>query len=583
MKLRKVICIIMILAVTATLAAGCAQDQDPLAGVTPLDFARLMGYGINLGNTMEACNQTNREPKQDPSVYETMWGNPVTTQEMITGMRSAGFKTLRVPVAWTNAIDFENGDFTIDPAYIGRVQEIIDYALNEDMFVIINDHWDHGWWSMFGHPDQAWRDFAHSLFISMWTQIAEHFKDYDLRLIFEPANEEWGHRFNDRTPFSPSGGTLTEDECYTLLTKLSQDFVDLIRSGGGNNPERFLLMKGYNTDVGMTVDERFVLPADPKNKMLLDVHYYTPWGYCGDTSGVGAWGLKSEVEEMNTLLGSLKKFTDMGVGVVIGEWGVLDNGGDDRLTFFTNFLDNCDKYGYVPVLWDTGYTPEYGRLFDRNDTLTIVPEDILELFQSRDIDKRTTDGMTTEDIIATADESMEATLLKSEERKETILSAEEAYAWIMYTNWIIEYSVGDVYKPDHVPLGVTVTDVEVTAGEGTYTVALDFTGTADGYADGFEFAALGIMNGEILFPGYYINITQLLINGEQADYIGIPYTTNDNAVTTRVNLYNAWVSQVPPEARVYDGDIGKASPTFLEKYKAEKIETLEITFDYIAP
>jgi len=554
-----------------------------LKDVTALEFARMMGYGINLGNTMEACDSSNRIPNRDPEVYETMWGNPVTTQEMITGMRDAGFTTLRIPVAWTNAMDFEIGDFTINEAYLDRVEEIINYALNEDMYVIINNHWDHGWWSMFGHPDLAWRDFAMQMFVAMWTQIAHRYEHFDHRLIFEPSNEEWGNRFNDRTPFSRTGGTLTEDECYLLLTELSQVFVDLVRDTGGNNENRFLLMKGYNTDVRMTVDPRFKLPTDSADsRLLLSVHYYTPWSYCGDTSGVGSWGRTSEVEEMNELLGSLTKFTDMGYGVVLGEWGVLDNEGPDRLKFFTNFLDNSDLHGFVPILWDTGYDPMHGRLFDRNDTLTIVAEDILNLFRTRSAAR---DEKSVEEIKEAAQQSMAHNLELASQRVETVLTADEAVAWIMFVDgeWGIQYSVGDRYQPEQIADGMTATDVEVT-GEGTYTVSLDFTGTSAGFADGFEFSAVAVMNGEILFPGFIMDITEILINGEPAtDFEGIPYTTNDNPVTTRVNLFNGWVGDIPAEARVLGGDLSNASPVFLENYRLSRIETLSITFNYIAP
>ena len=581
---RKYFIIILIIALFSVILSGCSKSvNDSLKNVTSLEVARLMGYGINLGNTMEACDANNRIPNRDPEIYETMWGNPVTTQEMITGMKNAGFKTLRIPVAWTNAMDFETGDFTVNDAYLDRVEEIINYALNEDMFVIVNNHWDHGWWSMFGHPSLQWRDFAMQMFISMWTQIAERYEHFDHRVIFEPSNEEWGNRFNDRTRFSQTGGVLTEDECYELLTELSQVFVDLIRSTGGNNANRFLLMMGYNTDVKMTLDERFVLPTDiVPNRLLLSVHYYTPWSYCGDTSGVGSWGRTTEVEEMNYLLGSLTKFTDKGFGVVIGEWGVLDNEGPDRLTFFTNFLDNCDLHGFVPVLWDTGYDPLHGRLFDRKETHTIIAPEILELFQSRSTEAR--NDMTTDEIITAARESMDETLRMAEQRPETVLTADEAMAWIMFVagGWGIQYSVGDRYQPETIAAGLVASDAEIT-GEGTYTVSLDFTGTSEGFADGFEFAAVGIMNGEILFPGYYIEITELLINGVQATYEGIPYTTNDNPVTTRVNLFNDWVNDIPAEARVLSGDLTNASPVFLENYRLTHIKTISVTFDFIAP
>jgi len=584
--IRFILSIVLLICLLFTFLTGCAEEEgenDWLENVTSTRLVRLMGNGINLGNTMEACNSNNRVPNLDPEFYETLWGNPVTTQEMITGMRNSGFSTLRIPVAWTNAMDFENGDFTIGDAYLDRVEEIINYALNEDMFVIVNNHWDHGWWSMFGHPEQSWRDFARQMFISMWTQIAIRYEHFDHRVIFEPSNEEWGNRFNDRTRFSPTGGTLTEDECYKLLTELSQVFVDLVRATGGNNSNRFLLMKGYNTDVMKTVDERFVLPTDTvENRLLLSVHYYTPWSYCGDTSGVGSWGRTSEVEEMNYLLGRLTKFTEMGFGVVLGEWGVLDNEGPDRLKFFTNFLDNSDLHGFAPILWDTGYDPIHGRLFDRRDTLTIVAPDILELFQSRSVEARA--NMSVDEIIAAARESMANALRMAAERPETVLSADEAVAWIMFADgsWEFQYSVGDRYQPEHITTGIIATDVEIT-GEGTYTVALDFTGTSTGFADGFEFTAVGIMNGEILFPGYYMVITELLINGVQATFAGTPYTTNDNPVTTRVNLYNHWVDTVPPEARVFGGDLSDASPVFLENYRLTHIETISVTFDFIAP
>jgi endoglucanase len=572
------------------LLAACADSEssgsvnDRLRNVTSAQLVRLMGNGINLGNTMEACNIHERAPNRDPSVYEIMWGNPITTQEMITGMRDAGFMTLRVPVAWTNAMDWESGDFTINPAYLARVEEIINYALNEDMYVIMNNHWDHGWWSMFGHPDQAWRDFAEEMFIAMWTQVATHFQDYDLRLIFEPANEEWGNRFNDRTTWSPTGGTLTQDECYILMTHLGQVFVDLIRTGagsGGRNADRFILMKGYNTDVEMTTDARFNMPRDPRNRLLLGVHYYTPWSYCGDTSGVGHWGRLSEVEEMNHLLGSLTKFTDMGYGIVMGEWGVLDNVGPDRLSFFTNFLDNAELHGFATMLWDTGWTEQHGGLFDRNYSKTIVAPEILELFRTR---THAIKNDSTAEIISRAQASIENNLEIARNRPETVIEADEAFAWIMFSSgdWSVQYSVGDRYQPESIAAGLVATDVEIT-GEGVYTVALDFTGTSQGHGDGISFSAVGIINGEILFPGYIMNVTSILINGNEANLVGEPFTTNDNPVTMRVNLYNEWVTNIPPEARVLSGDLSNVSPTILENYRLTLIETLQVTFELIAP
>lgn len=552
-----------------------------LSELTAVEMARVMGIGINLSNTMEACNTNNRVPNLSPTYYEQLWGQPVTTQEIISGMREAGFKSLRIPVAWMNAMDFENGDYTLGEAYLDRVEEIVNYALNADMFVMINDHWDHGWWSMFGHPDQEVRDKAMDMYIAMWTQIAEKFKDYDYRLIFESANEELGDRLNDRTEFSPTGGTLTEDERYEMVRKINQTFVDVVRRTGGYNADRFLLVKGYNTNIDKTVDDRFVMPTDTaKNRLFVGVHYYEPWGYCGDTAGVSAWGTLAEVEKMHSTLAKMKKFTDQGYGVIIGEWGVLDNKGEDRYNYYFNFLNLNEKYGYVPFLWDTGGIYSRREYKIRTDTDDEAISKIISLLKNFDV--KTLADMTVEEIVANAEDNLALAIKKAESRPQFTYGDDEAYAWIMLTSgdWAIQYSVGDVYEPGSKPDGLVATDVKIE-GPGTYTVALDITGTDQGYANGLKFSAVGIVNAEKLWPGYIIEIKEILINGEPAELSGKPYTTSDDGNTTRVNLYNEWVGSLPPEARTLDGDLSDATPVPLEKYTGTKIQTIQVTFDYI--
>ena len=170
-----------------------------------------MGNGINLGNTMEAYGRKSLGLNAPVSSYETFWGQPVTTREIIHSMKAAGFDSLRIPVAWTNTMDFENGDYTIRKDYLKRVGEIIDYAIAEDMFVVVNDHWDGGWWGMFGSASRETRDKAMEMYISMWRQIADEFKDHSYRLIFESANEELGTRLNDKD-IAKDSGTLSEGD-----------------------------------------------------------------------------------------------------------------------------------------------------------------------------------------------------------------------------------------------------------------------------------------------------------------------------------------------------------------------------------
>lgn len=566
---------------TNTADVAGSDDGTIREDLTAIELTKLMGNGINLGNTMEAYGHVNLGTNAEVSTYETYWGQPVTTQEMITGMKEAGFDSLRIPIAWTNAMAFESGDYTIKEEYLDRVEEIINYARNESMYVIINDHWDGSWWGMFGSSKEEEREKAMEMYVSMWTQIAERYKDYSDYLIFESANEELGDRLNDIDVCKDSG-SLSEAECYETTNKINQTFVDTIRGTGGNNAQRFLLIAGYNTDVQRTCDSRFVMPTDTaKDKLILSVHYYTPWNYCGTVS-VENWGTVRDYEEQNTLLEKLTKFTEQGYGVIIGEYAVCvkDDGSikENTVEYLNNFLDNCDLYGYCPMLWDC--SSYYIR---RN--LAFVDERIADVYSSRSYQAQST--LTEEQIKENAKANMDAAMAAAPESFVMDMSAEDidgAIAWIMFNSndWMISYSTGDVYNPDSITGGLKTTDVEIT-GEGTYTVALDFTGTDAGFANGTAFSAIGIYNGEILFPGYVIDIKEVLVNGEPYELKAKPYTTSDDGKCTRVNLYNGWIGSVPSGARTADGDLTDAAPVLVDNAELTNIETLEITFDYVAP
>lgn len=553
-------------------------QSDKYKDMNAIEFTKVMGNGINLGNTMEAYGHSAYGIDAATSVYETSWSMPVTTKEMIQGMKDAGFDSLRVPVSWTNMMDFENGDYTINQKYIDRVGEIIDYAMAADMIVLINDHWDGGWWGMFGSATEATREKAMNLYVEMWTQIAKAYKDYDCRLVFESGNEEMGNRFNDNTEaWNKDSGTLSEDECYELTNKLNQKFVDIVREAGGNNADRFLLLAGYNTNIADTCDDRYKMPTDKaKDKLMVSVHYYDPSAYCIN-DGISTWGSKTDVEAMNDTLKTLTKFTDAGYGVIIGEYGVLIEGKNElkknTLDYFKNFIANCDKYGYCPVLWDCN------SIYNRNEC-KIGFDEIASFFKEKSYSQAQKD-MKDEDIVAAADKVMEEALAAAPTGE--VVPDTEARAWIMFNSgdWGIAYRVGDDY-PDGQAEGLVATDVKVD-GEGKYTVGLDFTGTANGCATNTAFSALGILHGEDLFPGYYIDITEIRINGEKYEMTGKGYTTSDDKSCTRVNLYNEWVKKVPEEARVSDGDLTGCSSMIVDGKNLGDIKTLEIDFTYVAP
>ena len=563
------------------------------SGLTAVELTRLMGNGINLGNTMEACDSTRGNYAKEPKVYETCWGQPVTTQEMLGAMKASGFDTIRIPVAWmtnASAMPFEMKNYTLSPAYLARVREIVDYARNAGMYVIINDHWDGGWWGMFGSENPDTAAFAMEAYRGMWRQIAEYFRDYSDYVIFESANEELGARFDENSPCFCRDSILSylpDAQRYDLTNQVNQAFVDTVRATGGNNAERFLLIAGYGTNIDQTFDSRFRMPRDTADKkLLISVHFYDPWSYCGASSAAGAtlWGKAADFDAMYKTLSKMRKFVSQGYGVVIGEYGALP-GSDgvmktNAVQYHKAFLDCCDALDYTSCLWDCS------GFFVRRE-LKITDPDMAALYAGRNAQSEA--GRDYEEIAAAGKKAVEDAIASAPAtlRADALtLTDETCVAWIMFSegSWAMSYSVGDVYMPDSITPGIKPTDAEIT-GEGVYTVALDFTGTQKGFAENTAFCAVGIANGETLFPGYCIHITECRINGETVKFRGRNYTCSDDGRCTRSNLFNEWVNMKTVNrsvARVLYGDLTGISATLLDRSMdcMARIKTMEVTFKY---
>ena len=573
---------------------GSAEESEAVdngvmrEGLTALEATRLMGNGINLGNTLEACDNNVGIKTNTPLSYETHWGQPKTTQAMIDGMKAAGFDTIRIPVAWmTNATHLYEGDYTIDADYMDRVEEVVRYARKAGMYVIINDHWDGGWYGMFGSESAETRALAMEAYKGMWQQIAERFRDYSDYLIFESANEELGGRFDENSPLYCSDSVvtyLTDDERYALTNEINQTFVDVVRATGGNNATRFLLIAGYSTDINQTCDDRFQMPKDTvDSKLMVSVHYYDPWSYCGASSAVSAtkWGKVSDYEYLDQQLAKMTKFTEAGYGVVIGEYGALpcsDGLKDNTLAYHTAFLDACTKYNLTNCLWDCSGL--YKRV-----SQTFADDDILAMYQEKR--QANEEGQDYADVQAAAAAEIAAAAAEAPvtfQQDAVVVDDQTALAWIMWNDggWALTHSVGDTYNADAISEGLVATNAIIT-GEGKYTVGLDFTGTAQGYSASVAFAAIGISNGEALYPNYLVNIKEVRINGEIYRLKGRAYTTSDDGVCTRVNLYNEWVTSVPKTARLPGGNLAGATPTPINRNDAviAEIKTIEIDFEYV--
>lgn len=354
---------------------GNDTDISDISGMSTMEFVREMGFGINLGNTLESCGDWIHST--EVSAYETAWGSPVITQEAIRGYADAGFGVLRIPVAWSNLMSGD-GSYTISPKYIERVREVVGWTLDAGMLAIINIHYDSGWVNVF--PENEEENMKR--FTAMWTQIAEAFNDFDERLMFESQNEElgWDSLWNRWS------GTNGEEKraSYELVNKVNQAFVDVVRGTGENNSRRHLLISGYNTDVELTCDELFRMPGDPAGRLAVSVHYYDPstltileedadWGKAKTTwDSADIAGLERKVQLLKT------RFIDNGIPVIVGEYGCFGKN-KSRDVIESYLLDVSSRMygiGACPILWDT-CNDEY----DRNANAFRRPEFIEKLLK----------------------------------------------------------------------------------------------------------------------------------------------------------------------------------------------------------
>ena len=362
-KIKKIIASAALPAMLLSFSAAVHAEEtaepysDGMRQISTMDLVREMGLGINLGNTLDTCNVTWIE---NPTVssFETAWGSPIITKAMIQGYANSGFGVLRIPVSWSNLMG-EN--YTIHPDYMARV--IVDWTLETGMYAIVNIHYDGGWWSKFpAEKDECMRKYTR-----IWQQISETFAYYPDKLMFESLNEEggWESLWNRW-----SGSADGKAESFGLLNEINQKFVDTVRSSGGNNYGRHLLIAGYNTDVQLTCDPLFKMPYDYMYRCAVSVHYYTPSNFCiieEDTDWATArsdWGNENDINELNYYMDLLKTtFIDKGVPVIIGEYGTTT--GNKTPETVRLFISSVAKAAYsrrlCPVLWDT-----QNHFYDRN-------------------------------------------------------------------------------------------------------------------------------------------------------------------------------------------------------------------------
>lgn len=328
-------CLTSVLAVAEEASSPAQEQMTPLDAWAAVDQ---MTPGINIGNTLE-----------NTVTWETGWGNPPITKDYIQTLARLGFKSVRLPVAWDTYAD--NGGIT--PEKSRRVAEVVNWITDAGMFCVINIHWDGGW------INSGWKEKwpekyytftpeAERKLRSYWRQIATFFAGKNEKLIFEGFSEE---------PFD------REPRPYETHTRVGQIFIDTVRATGGNNATRLLVVPGYCTDVDKTCRPEFRLPKDTvPGKLLLAIHYYTPWQFVGldeDANWgkmIPTWGSDEDIKQLNENFDRLREFCDRNkIPAYIGEFSMCSRKeAASSIRWTTSVFEAALKRKMIPALWDTG-------------------------------------------------------------------------------------------------------------------------------------------------------------------------------------------------------------------------------------
>lgn len=370
-----------------------ALSGDTLKNADTEAILEDMGLGWNLGNSLDATGGSGLDT-------ETSWSNPKTTQALIDKVKSLGFNTVRVPVSWGKHVSGDN--YTINSAWLARVKEVVDYCYKNDMYVILNIHHDtKSSESASGagyYPRSSAYSSSEKFVTSVWSQMAEYFKDYDYHLIFETLNEPrligtgyewWFNKWNIPSEVK---------DAIDCINKLNQKAVDTIRATGSNNRGRLIMCPGYDASIDGATVSGFKLPTDTsgnKNRIAVSVHAYSPYNFAMnvDTSNGATSTYSSSIkDELKNLFSTLKSnFRDKGIPVVIGEFGSTDkNNTAERVKWATDYTALAKKNNIPCVLWDNNAFAVYngnsivlnseyhGYINRKNNTVTSPAKDVIE-------------------------------------------------------------------------------------------------------------------------------------------------------------------------------------------------------------
>ena len=316
-----------------------------LTGKTSSEIVSNMGFGFNIGNSLDATSGRTA----DVLKHEQAWGNPVISQQLIDGVVAAGFTTIRIPTTWYSFVSTD-GKYTIDPAYLARVKEVVDYCYKYDVYIILNLH--HEEWINTSKLVTGQEEIAKELG-ALWAQIADYFADYDQHLIFEGMNEP------------RLAGTNLEwsgnQEAYNTVNYFNQVFTNAVRSNGkGYNDERCLMIPGYAASNSASVLRTISLPTyngETVSNLIISTHSYSPYSFClSADQQTFDLNNSSDTGAIDTVFQSIKtEFLDHGIPVVIGETSATGKTNNQaRVNWATYMATKAAEHGVPIVLWDNG-------------------------------------------------------------------------------------------------------------------------------------------------------------------------------------------------------------------------------------
>jgi len=361
---------------TATVIISDDTPSDSFNNITAAQLVSEIKVGWNLGNTLDCTNVTWFGPNPTVTQLETAWGNPVTTKANIDALKNAGFNAIRIPVSWAKCAD---ANYNIRADWMARVKEVVNYAVDNNMYILLNTHHDE---SIFKFLNKDMEE-SQKAFKMIWGQIANAFKSYNEKLVFEALNEP-------RTAGSQNewnGGTAEERNNLNIYYRL---FVETVRASGGNNEKRVLMINTYGASAVASAMNSLEIPNDiVNNKIIVSIHAYAPYNFAlNANSAYNTWNRNSSAdtnpiaEPINL---AYNTFVSKGIPVILGEFGAMNKNNIAAGTQWAEYFVNYAKNKEIPCFWwDNGSISGDGEKFgllDRKTNNFSFPEIVAALMK----------------------------------------------------------------------------------------------------------------------------------------------------------------------------------------------------------